>query len=54
VSAFPVGLQVISHVLTCVLQLVLIQDDVKHLLGKERRVQAGLEENAQRFHGISQ
>lgn len=34
VSAFPVGLQVISHVLTCILQLVLVEDDVKHLLTK--------------------
>lgn len=34
-GAFPVGLQVIGHMLTCVLQLVLIKDDVKHLLRTE-------------------
>ena len=39
VGALPVGLQVVGHVLAGILQLVLVQDDVKHLLepGAARR-----------------
>lgn len=35
VSAFPVGLKVISHMLAGVLQLVLIENDVEHFLRRE-------------------
>lgn len=54
VGAFPVGLQVIGHVLTCILQLVLVQDDVKHLLGREGRVQTGSKKVVRCSSGISQ
>lgn len=32
VCGFPVCLQILSQVLTCIFQLILIQNDVKHLL----------------------
>ena len=38
VGGTPIGLKVLCQVLACILQLVIIQDDVKHLLiGRDRR-----------------